>query len=452
MRPLLSLLLVLLVPTSAAALEVREVATNVAGSQASEHAVFWWGPDHLLDQEDIDRTLELFEVAWEHEVETLGYAAPPGTSAYKLNIYLVESGLVGPGIPAVCDCGAGFGTDPDGFGIMLIDPSIYDGPPSLTGLAIAHELAHGAQTESRFLWTDTWLAEAHAHWVATELFPEAMDGLPFAHRFQVAPDLPLQAGYDHLDRPDGRGDLGRAYAEFLMLRHVADRHGSELIRDVWLDDGGHDRAIPRLDELLQEDGSTFEQTLLAARARMWTLDFADRERLLSMIRDVSDDGTWRTPVAELLEGSWVSPPDGRRPGRWGDAPFRFVPPDDGPWTFTLRGASHGDEGTATTWAALLVAELPDDGFSVEQLTPSAHGGQMTVDVAGATELWLIAIPFAAQYETFETFDVSVRVDRVTEEGGCGGPTAMPWSLGLVGALALFRRPRRGPRPLPAAAL
>jgi hypothetical protein len=173
------------------------------------------------------------------------------------------------------------------------------------------------------------------------------------------------------------------------------------------------------------------------------MDFDDRDALLARTREVTGDGTWRAPVAELVEDAWISPPANRRPGRYGDAPMRFVPPDAGPWTFTLKGDPVGDEGTPTRWAAVLVAELPDDGFDVVPMAPSDVGGELTVTIPDATELWFIAIPLAEDYRTWETFNLAVRVQRpVDDAGGCAAaPHSMLALLLLPMAAVRYRRRR-----------
>ncbi len=174
--------------------------------------------------------LAALQHAWQVEFGTLGFAAPPldqgagGDDRY--DVYLENrAGQAGGVTVPELDL-------PDGNSTSVVYlannlSQILMGSQDLASV-VAHELGHAAQfavssnsTGQRFF------HESMATWLAEEVVPGSALDLVDAGQF-ATPDLPL-------DYNVGTDELGfdtQVYAQWIFFEHLADRFGTEVIRQM----------------------------------------------------------------------------------------------------------------------------------------------------------------------------------------------------------------------------
>ncbi|TWT36589.1 Laminin G domain protein [Posidoniimonas corsicana] len=163
-----------------------------AGQLASEHFVFKWGPDLTNAMQPvstyIQQNLNRLEMAWDIIVEQSGMAPPSARNGvnYKINAYILDTGLWWVDANGGTFSGAFAGPDPTGFSAMYVSPwalgqfqsprSIYVEPWGQVAntTTTPHEFTHVLQSESGGFGASDFSGpfyEAHANFGASLVDP-----------------------------------------------------------------------------------------------------------------------------------------------------------------------------------------------------------------------------------------------------------------------------------------
>ncbi|TWT75708.1 Laminin G domain protein [Posidoniimonas polymericola] len=159
-----------------------------SGQLASEHFVFKWGPDLPSAMQPvttyIQQNLNRLEMAWDIIVDQAGMAAPSARDGvnYKINAYILDTGLWWVDANGGTFSGAYAGPDPTGFSALYVSPwalaqhqsprSIYVEPWGQVAntTTTPHEFTHVLQSESGGFGASDYSGpfyEAHANFGAS---------------------------------------------------------------------------------------------------------------------------------------------------------------------------------------------------------------------------------------------------------------------------------------------
>jgi hypothetical protein len=173
----------------------------------------------------------------------LGYDAPPRNGKYPICVYSLTSGFSGMTWP---DSTSGHRATSH----ISIDAHLYE--PYVRAVA-AHELFHAFQFGYNYT-ASSWWKEASAEWASNEVFSDVDTYLiPYYDWFQV-PDWSL-------DYTDGWHE----YGDSIWAKHLAETHGRDFIRAIWLNQRLDNDSVRVITRTLASVGTT-----LAAQFR----DFA----------------------------------------------------------------------------------------------------------------------------------------------------------------------------------
>ena len=178
-----------------------------------------------------EAVLAAFQRAWPVEFGTLGFAAPPPDQGAggddRYDVYLENrTGQAGGVTVPELDLPDGNSTSRIYLASNL-SQSLMVGPQDLTSVA-AHELGHAAQfAVSSDSIGQRFFDESMATWLQEEVVPGSALDLVESSQF-ATPDLPL----DYNVGADEFGFDAQVYAQWIFFDHLADRFGTEVIRQM----------------------------------------------------------------------------------------------------------------------------------------------------------------------------------------------------------------------------
>lgn len=448
-------------------------AYNVPNSEESTNFVVRWGDDGKMTAELAAVMLNIFEAAWEREIEEMGHPEPTTADAYKMNIYVGNSG---DGAPAISGALGFFTTDSKGYPMMVMAPSMMDDWD--TGkLTAAHEFYHSVQwgTGSYSYSGDAaWYWEATASWIEVEVYPDDPGYADNLYGFAYLPHLAL----NFFDYPDsGKLQELHQYGAFIFPRYLAEFEGGwEMVRDSWVDASRTD-PLETLRDLLDDEGRDLDEVVadFAARNAFWDYEHESAyEDAMDAYEDYYASQDFRVAYEVARSGTTgvVEVPEELLPERYGYNIVMLNKPYDGRLALRFDGDPESSGGRDTDWQVrvVVVAEGSRDYQVVEVVDGVAEHD--IGDVSEASSVALVVVPVTSRYVEDEVHGYSFELyfteggDSESgssggglaqfdsgEEGkgcGCSVPASRPvgsWSFGLLAmAASLVVRRRRAGEP------
>lgn len=428
-------------PLDADALALRDAFGSFANVRDSDHFALKWGPDGDFAGE-ADAILAVLEEAWRVEVIELGFLPPRTTEAFKMNVYI---GDTGGDAPSAEGAGGYFWYDPEGFPHLVLsqDAARYGG-----GWTAAHELFHAVQDRYASYQYDGlggWFWEATAEWAASRVLPDDWEHGSFLGGYALLPHLSLS----HFDYPDsGAIEEYHHYGAFIFPRFVDEVLADpSVIRATWENDGGSDDPLVTLAEATGERGADLRDlfALFAASQLDWSGYqhaplYADNvEQWASMLPD--DDHRFAATHEEATDGL-LEAPEATLPRRFGVDVVRFDRPEDGAWLVRFEGAARGDRDTEAIWAPHVVV-TGAAGSTELPLKLDRNGGRLELELDNVDSVALVVPQLALARSVEERFAFSYAFERpaklepaAEEVHEHAGPVFGCASGGMPGALAL----------------
>ncbi|MFT5587745.1 MAG: hypothetical protein ACI9VR_005358 [Cognaticolwellia sp.] len=367
-------------------------------STESEHLILRW--DGSLDPALSQVILASGEESWQSLVVELGMAEPYGSSSYKLNIYLGDSGANAPRA-----LGEAYATvDGDGYPMVVLSPeAVSDWERGQ--VVLAHEFFHTLQDNSAAPFDyaqespGAWLFEATAVWAEAQVYPGNADTARWTYGWSLRP----QDSVDRFAFPSsGSLEEYRQYGAFLWVRFLSDQEGQALIPALW----GQGADDPRLalDHALDLESAWHD---FALRGASW--DFLEGARYAAVHAQAAERWPdWDERLSALQAGNWQELP---------------VPDSMGVRYLGLDADSQRLRVRAPDGGALRVQLSLTDGDQDLGWAPVDH----RFDTALPAQAILV---LSSGWEQPAQGLVSVRTDS---PGGCGGCKS-GGSGGVLGAL------------------
>lgn len=370
-----------------AVLEDRD-AYGASQVHLTDHFALRWGDDLDADTASIEALGADFERAWNAQVETLGWRQPPGSDAWRVNVYVADTG---PGLPSIPFSGGFVDIDGEGFPYVAVSPDLVtdhgtpEGADNAAWVA-AHEFNHTLQvhddgfTAGRY---GAWFHEASANWAVP--FTLDRDGEPDWGVYLLNPQVALDmAAWD-----GPREEEGRQYDAAAFLYAVSDARGPGVMRDAWMDAHRDDDALVVLDALT--DGGL--RDLFVAFARTHALgDHRLAELYEEGIRywGQGEPDHRITAVVEPTRGL-EDPPADLLPDGWAWNHLQLDVTEAGVLVADLDAEPEGSLGSPSNLVAKLVVEraggvLEDHGL----------GEDVAVEPGDRVHLLVISVPQTAR--------------------------------------------------------
>lgn len=263
-------------------------------SAESEHLILRW--DGPLEPSAAEVMLASGEESWQSLVVELGMPAPYGSEAFKLNIYLGDSGSNAPRA-----LGEAYATvDGEGYPMVVLSPeAVADWERGQ--VVLAHEFFHTLQDNSAapFEYSESspgaWLFEATAVWSEAQVYPENPDTARWLYGWSLRPGDAVDA---FAFPSSGSLEEYRQYGAFVWVRYLSNQEGEALIPALW----GQDSEQPRvaLDARLDLEAAWHAFALAGAS---W--DFAEGARYAQVHEEAAERWPdWDERVTELGGGAW----------------------------------------------------------------------------------------------------------------------------------------------------
>ena len=371
--------------TTSGELEGRDPFEIIGREEVTPHFSIRWGANAVYNQDLILEVGEVLEEIWTAEVETLGYPAPRGTDAYRLNVYV---GDTGGGTPSAGFSIAYVTVDGEGYPYMVLSPYVLEaagwGDFDTVRSVIAHEFFHTLQlTTEAYLYEGQagWFWEATANWIVQHVDPYNSSIGSAVGAYAVLPHLSV-ALFDYPD--EGTLSESHHYGAEVFISHLdEDFGGPDLIRDAWTDASPKDLPLEVLDDLLVEQGASIDQAFSEFVTRNSTfgdyLYSANYQASLDLYTSFFPEEARRYAAILASDGTedWETPRESYFPRGWGYNHIRWINPSPGRVLASVRADELGSEGSASRWFASVI-RITDEGVFA---TPVLEGG-----IAGETEI------------------------------------------------------------------
>lgn len=395
-----------------------------AGQLASEHFVIKWGTGLPANMQPvgtyIQQNLNRLEMSWDIIVDQSGMAAPKARNGitYKINVYVLDTGLWFVDAGGGTFSGAFAGGDPTGFGAMYVSPWALAQSQSPRSITVApwgtvantttmpHEFTHVLQAESGGLANSDFSGpfwEAHANFGAS-LVDDYDTGSGRAeitarnsiigrygerrHRYSLATDFRYQA---HL---------------FLNYLTELPEYGPQFVNSgIWSDVDAQGSSKDPWQVLRNNFASPeiFAQVYADFVARSVTYKALYDGALLSGSPAIPAHNTTTRLYRTFLEpvGSspgWYQVPEQDTPEQYGSNIIKLTPVNrvaGQPHTITVNLDGYVNPGQTSGVYATLVAIKGSGAAVVERFSPTWQNGEMTFELAADetdVNLTVTAIP------------------------------------------------------------
>jgi hypothetical protein len=331
--------------------------------RTANFALKWGDEGGAVDRQVVDALLEMFEIAWQHEIDMMQLPLPVGADRTLFNVYLYGTGVEVP------DFGfsAYTGIDDEGYPYVVLPPDLDLADAAavdLMRITTAHEFFHAIEMGTGAYDAAAgshgyWYWEASADWMAVQIWPEspvARDYVPF---YLAAPHV----GIESVEFPDPDGfspvqlhHYGASLLPVYLSDQVADR---ALVLDSWTTAGPTDEPLAVLGGLLAERGVDLDEVFADFAAANAVLDYPDRtlieesmEKLLAVFPDYDQRIAARLSPTD---GELVAAPAATLPQAWAYNVIEIADADD------VDISIEADElGSAGTPSRLVTRLLPGD--------------------------------------------------------------------------------------------
>lgn len=435
-------------------------AYGVPYSAESDNFVLRWGPG--FSASDAQPILDAFELAWTREILEMGYPEPLYADAWKVNVYVGDSGGGAPSAGSA----AGYHTnDREGYPMIVLANSTAHDIPGRGANTTAHELHHALQRAAgtySYQYEGAWYFEATASWIEVEVYPDepAYTDLLFGYSF--LPHLAI----NYFDYPDeGVLQEYHQYGAFIFVRYLAEHAADpDLIRESWLDTRGSRDPLAVIDRLLQEDaGTDLDAAFADFAARNATWDYAHGDWYAAAHDSASSlfgrGNDYRIAAQSRGLLADVSPPEEVRPQRYGSNMMRLYDLAEGDdLRVAFEGDAAGDHGNAAVWNVEVIGLFGDEVVREplgDRLAELAGEGLWLEGMGQADEVLVVVSQTAPELLWDEGFDYTLTAQPGwingppdTGDTGLEGPRACgcqagggPAGLFALPLLALWRRRR-----------
>ncbi len=209
---------------------------------------------------------ETMEHSWTTQINLMGWPMPPGDAGEggdeRIDVYLED--ILSEGYAGYVDTNDGFlGDNPNtpeqehraAYAYLVLDNDYAETeegetPIGLMRATVAHEFNHILQAGIDDRDIHFWLYEATATWMEDEIYTEVNDGVYYLDSVFKNPDICLVAEV-------ARGDDLHWYGTWLLLRHMTERYGQDVVRVVW-EQMRQLNGFRAIDAALASFGSTLE--------------------------------------------------------------------------------------------------------------------------------------------------------------------------------------------------
>lgn len=200
----------------------------------------------------VDSTAYYLEVAWQVEIEQMGYKAPhdKNIEGPEIDAYIdsLDSGIYGAAFPE----DEVISSDPyRATGYLILDNDYKGYPtPGIAGLRVttAHEFHHIVQFSAyRLDLSQASLYEATATWMEKQVHPTLKD-------YRNYTDLFLKTPQDFaFSTHDINGDLpANGYGHILYLTYLEEKIDRNIVREIWEEFERDDRSFNAIDNALRK--------------------------------------------------------------------------------------------------------------------------------------------------------------------------------------------------------
>ena len=395
------------------ALATRDAFGDFAKVRESDHFALKWGPNGSFDG-DADAILAALEEAWQVEVVELGFLPPRTTEAFKMNVYI---GDTGGDAPSAEGAGGYFWYDPEGFPHLVLSRESAHGGGGWTA---AHELFHAVQDRYASYQYDGlggWFWEATAEWAASHVLPDDGEHGSFLGGYALLPHLSVS----HFDYPDtGALEEYHHYGAFILARfidEVLDDPG--VIRATWENDDGKDDPLLTLADVTAARGADLRDLfgLFAVSQLDWSgYQHASRyaDNVVMWADYLPDDDHRVAATHERATEGLVDAPANTLPRRFGIDVVKLELPADGAWRVRFQGAAAGDRGTPSDWAPHVVITGSDGAATDLPLKLDGAVGSVLLDLTQTASVALVVPQLALAPSVEERFPFSYALERPVE--------------------------------------
>ena len=391
-------------PPDVSELEVRDpFGSDYVDFELSEHFVLKWGSDADPSRDQTTGTLDALEDAWTVAFDEMQFERPSFTNAYRINVYIGNSGGDAPEIPG--NYAAYVTVDDDGYAYVVVHPDTmpyFDEAWGKTYAAsvLEHEFHHVVQVGADVYRSQEtrWYREASADWFADYTVPEEEIDAESAFYFLLLPELPLNF-YD----PDDLSSIANIhqYSSSVFLIATTELGGGDWtpFRDSWTQAGGSDVPIDVLDALLPNGmASAYTDFALA----MTTFDLSFGPTVEDWLDEYGSSMDEYHVVTASVNGAGSDAPvaidDSRFPGAFAFNVIDMRYPEPGSVIVTFTGDPTGTRSTPSSFDVLVIA---DDTVTPVPLT-NASG---TVEIPDTNELWELRVLVVSHPEESESDEV-----------------------------------------------
>jgi hypothetical protein len=399
----------------------REVDFPLENSLSSENFVVKWGNENL-NQYDLDRLLDTFEVAWDSITTGMGYPAPVGSDTHLVNIYIGDSGDGSPDMLGA----AGYQTlDSEGWPMIVISKGVLSGNGGDTSTAV-HEFFHAVQhaVGNYGYWGEgAWFFEATACWIEPEVLVNDLTYMQFIFGYALIPQYSLH----FFDYPDtGTLPEYHQYGAFLFPRylseHVAD---PQLIQDVWEYSLSQNDPLKALEAIWSDTDLSLEDVFIDFAAHNSVWDYSDGDHYELWVNYYATQmPEWDCSVsAEYWGGGtqgFVEANPDCIPQSFGYNVIELESPNSGDLVVSLDGDLAGDRLGIANWRAQLVL---DRWGSYEYVNIPVEDGEGTLTICDfdADKVNLVVGAISGNSSIGEEFGYSYDLSVVTGAEGCDEP-------------------------------
>lgn len=380
----------------------------------TEHFAIRWGDEGAAPAEAIEGIGRDLELAWDHQVEALGWVRPRGTDTHRVDVFFGNTHTAGPGIDFD---GAYVTVGLDMLPYIVVSPAVVDayggrGEASSTAV-MYHEFNHTLQLGDELYDGDRgafWF-EASANWASASTGGEDVEVSSWGP-FLLHPELAVYtfASIDDFSEPER---YQRQYQAAMFVRYLSDHFGDDLIRRSWDEvESGIASPIPWLDEQLDDGVRAIYADFAATHA------VGDHPYARAYSEGARQQAYFSANVGVTkhldIEGGAGSIEDALLPEAFGWNRLAWTALEQGTVTFRHDPASEGSAGSTPGWLNTAVVERRG-AFSY---TPFDR--EVTLDVEAGDFVSFVLTSVPERHVDRETFGYSydLAVEAEPTKGGC----------------------------------